>query len=150
MHLRHIGFCAFDFWSNFYQTLGANSSFSKVFESKRPFPLKVKYYKEHLKLGPIYVLKCALSENWSWKSHFYEVNFAPFEVTGSNPKLSLSFLGPFYIFCSFKPLKQLHRPKTICKEPKKSNIPTFVFEFPRGWGTVWYGTINSSIVRIYQ
>ena len=51
-----------NFLSNFYQTFRANSSFSKVFESKRAFPPKGQYHKEHFKLGPMYVLKCALSE----------------------------------------------------------------------------------------
>ena len=51
-----------NFLSNFYQTFRANSSFSKVFESKRTFPPKGQYHKEHFKLGPMYVLKCALSE----------------------------------------------------------------------------------------
>ena len=52
-----------NFLSNSYQTFRANSSFSKVFESKRTFPPKGQYHKEHFKLGPMYVLKCALSEN---------------------------------------------------------------------------------------
>ena len=51
-----------NFLSNFYQTFRANSSFLKVFESKRTFPSKGQYHKEHFKLDPMYVLKCALSE----------------------------------------------------------------------------------------
>ena len=53
---------SFEFFSNFHQTFRVNSSFSKVFESKRAFSPKEQYHKEHFKLGPMYVLKCALSE----------------------------------------------------------------------------------------
>ena len=52
-----------NFLSNFYQTFRANNSFRGVLGSKNPFPLEGHYHKEHFKLGPIHVLKCALSEN---------------------------------------------------------------------------------------
>ena len=90
-----IKFCPIfiQFFSNFAQTFRANNSFSGNFRKIRLLSLVGHCHKEPFKLGVIGVLLRALSKNWPWKSQFYLINFVYIGVTGSNPRLSNSFLG---------------------------------------------------------